>query len=199
MKMRRYGKVGHTGETNPRGRGTEGARVPIISILLLVAFVGIFVAMVTTYVLVPEPTPMPTPKPTPKPTPAPTTGGLENLHFENVAAYANSQSTGEKSYDVILMDVTGEGSVVMIEITATVGGVATYVRSTGGTPIKPGDKIVLVSIEKYMGCGCPQPIVEMDPGDQIRVLVRHMSTRHVFVDTTVTAIGGDKYYELYAL
>lgn len=193
MKLRRNGKVDHTGKTNQRSRGNEGARIPVISIILLVAFVGIFVGMVATYVLVPEPTPMPTPRPTPKPTPPPTTAGAENLRFENVVAYASERSTGEISYDTVLIEVTGVGAIPQSEVVATVAGVATYVRSTDGSPIMPGDQVLLISIEKYMGCGCPQPIVEIEPGDQVRILVRHAPTRHVFVETTVTAIAGDKY------
>ncbi|MDD2665371.1 MAG: hypothetical protein PHD13_07265 [Methanocellales archaeon] len=191
--MRGYKKVDRTGETNPRSRGNKGARIPVISILLMVAFVGIFAAMVATYVLVPEPTPMPTPRPTPKPTPPPTTGEIESLRFENLVVYASEQSTTERSRDTALMDVTGVGAVNQLEVVATVDGIATYLRSTGGTPIQPGEQVLLVSVERIAACGCPQPIVTIDPGQEVRVVVRHMPTRHVFVDTTVTAIAGDQF------
>lgn len=193
MKVRRHGKVDPTGKTNQRFRGNEEARIPVISVILMVTFVGIFLAMVATYVLVPEPTPMPTPRPTPTPTPPPTTGGVENLRFENLVVYASDKSTPEKSRDTALMEVSGAGAVSQMEVVATVDGISTYLRSTGGTPIQPGDQLLLVSVEQIAACGCPQPIVEIDPGQQVRVVVRHMPTRHVFVDTTVTAIEGDQY------
>lgn len=192
MKMRRYDKIDPIGKKNQRFRENEEARIPVISIILVVAFVGIFMAMVATYVLVPEPTPMPTPRPTPKPTPLPDTTGIENLHFENVMVYASERSTSTVSYDAVVMDVTGAGAVNQMDVVATFDGISTYLRSTDGNPIKPGEQVILISVEKYMACGCQQPIVEIEPGDQVRVVVRHVPTRHVFVDTTVTAIVGDK-------
>ena len=179
-------------KTNQGFRENEEARIPVISIILVVAFVGIFAAMIATYVLVPEPTPVPIPKPTPRPTPTPTTGGAENLRFEDVVAHASERSTGEESFDTVTMKVTGAGVVSHYNVVATVNGVAVYIRSTGGNPIEVGDKVMFVSVEKYMACGCIQPILELDPGDPVHVRIRHTS-RHVFVDTTVTAIAGDQY------
>jgi FlaG/FlaF family flagellin (archaellin) len=192
MKMRRNGKVDNTGKTNQRFKGNERARIPVISIILLVAFVGIFMAMVSTYVLVPEPTPVVAPRPTPKPTPVPQTGGTENLHFENVMVYASERSTSAVSYDAVVMDVTGAGAVNLRDVVATFDGISTYISSSSGATIKAGDQVILVSVEQYMACGCPQPIVEIEPGDQVRVVVRHVPTRNKFVDTTMTAIAGDK-------
>ncbi|MFC1787012.1 hypothetical protein ACFLY8_03155 [Halobacteriota archaeon] len=177
-------------KTNQRFRKNEDARIPVISIILLVAFVGIFAAMVATYVLVPEPTPVPISRPTPKPTPPPTISEVGNLSFENVVVYASERSTGEESFDTVVMQVTGTGVVSHYDIVATVNGVGGYIRSTGGTPIQPGEEVTFVSMEKYAACGCPQPIVEIEPGDPVHVKIRHTKTRHAFVDTTVTAIAG---------
>ncbi len=192
MRMRRSDKTDHINKKSQRFRENEGARIPVISIILVVAFVGIFMAMVSTYVLVPKEMPMPTPRPTPKPTPVPETTGVENLRFENVEVYASERSTSAVSYDAVVMEVTGAGVLNLREMVATFDGVSTYVRSTGGSTIGPGDTVVLISVEQYMACGCPQPIVQIEPGDEVRVMVRHMPTRHVFVDTTLTAMAGDK-------
>ncbi|MDD2778233.1 MAG: hypothetical protein PHS47_03495 [Methanocellales archaeon] len=191
--MRRYKRVDQVEKTNQRFGGSKDARIPVISIILMVAFVGIFVAMVATYVLVPEPTPVVAPRPTPKPTPIPETTGIENLRLEDVVVYASERSDDEISYDTALMQVTGDGATSEFDVVATVAGVSTYLRSTGGTPIQPGDQVLLISVPKRMGCGCPQPIIEIEPGDQVRVVVRHVPTRHVLMDTTVTAVAGDKY------
>ena len=179
-------------KTNQRFRKNEDARIPVISIILLIAFVGIFAAMVATYVLVPEPTPVPISIPKPKPTPPPTTSevDIQNLSFENVVAYASERSTGEESFDTVVIQVTGTGVVSHYDIVATVNGIAGYIQSTGGTPIQPGEEVTFVSIEKYAACGCVQAIVEIEPGDPVHVKMRYTKTRHVFVNTTVTAIAG---------
>ncbi len=190
MKMRGYKKVDNTDKTNQRSSGNKGARIPVISIILVVAFVGIFAAMVATYVLIPEPTPVPISRPTPKPTPPPTASEVGNLHFENVVVYASERSTGEESFDTVVMQVTGTGVLPHSEVAATVNGVGGYIQSTGGTPIQPGEEVTFVSMEKYPACGCVQPIVEIEPGDTVHVKIRHTKTRHVFVDTTVIAIAG---------
>ncbi len=75
--MRRYKRVDQVEKTNQRSSGAKDARIPVISIILVVAFVRIFAGMIATYVLVPEPTPVPISRPTPKPTPPPTASEVE--------------------------------------------------------------------------------------------------------------------------